>query len=228
MPAFKTGRFRPRYESIPLAGIISAPLIAAADANAAMSRQQAQFLLDFCFAKGNDGPEDGGQGDGGGPSGATMTPVMISFTLSKLVTDDDGQAQVVTVRFEVPLLTIIPISSLAVESVTLSYTLQVTSHTVRRTEPLLPGTDEKPDESVELSARISHEKPEANAPNSRTTSAHSTLAVNIKAGQLPLPTGLTAMLDLYSKAMCPIETTTTKVSQIAGANDVDSTTDTVS
>lgn len=183
-----------QYESIPLAGIIGAPLKAAANANAMMSKQQAEFLMEYCFAKSET---DNGR--------TVYHPIMIEMSLTRGVQGDNGMPKPTTVMFNVPLLTIIPISSLAIESVDLTYRLQITSQTTRSQEASLSSTQRmKEEDTVELSGRISGDK---SASSSRKSSAKmdSTLEIDIKARQLPLPVGITSMLDLYSRAMHPVD-----------------------
>ncbi len=183
-----------QYESIPLAGIIGAPLKAAANANAMMSKQQAEFLMEYCFAKSESG------------NGRTVYhPVMVEMSLTRAIPDGDESPREATVVFSVPLLTIIPISSLAIESIDLTYKLQITSQTTKSQEASLSSTQRMDaEDKVELSGRIGGDRSLSSTRKSSAT-MDSTLEIDIKARQLPLPVGVTSMLDLYSRAMHPVE-----------------------
>lgn len=188
----KRGKYQ--YESIPLAGIIGAPLKAAANANAMMSKQQAEFLMEYCFAKTETDKNK-----------TVYHPVMVEMSLTRGIQGESGAPEPTTITFNVPLLTIIPISSLAIESVDLTYRLQITSQTTKSQEAKLSNSRQlKEEDTVALSGRISGD---ASSSSSRKTSAKmdSTLEIDIKARQLPLPVGITSMIDLYSRAMHPVD-----------------------
>lgn len=202
MTQHRTSKFRPRGTAdANIDSLISAPLIAASNANSAMAREQAKFLMEFCFQKNDD----------------SYTPVMVVMHLHQSVIepgesrDDSHSIRRITSTFEVPLMTMIPLSSLAVETVDLEFDLEVSSQTQSDDEDSdqknltskLHGTGS----GVKLKGKISYDSKEA---INRTSSDQyksknsSKLKVNVHAGQLPLPVGVNMMIDLYSKSIHPI------------------------
>ena len=198
MKNFKTSRLDPaRYSGVDIAGIIGAPLIAAAHANSMMAREQIKFLMDFCFTK----------------KGEVYEPVMIRMSMTRAVVnppEKEGDAHSIrriAATFELPLLTVIPINSLGLENVQVDFDLEVTSHISRDTESQtqVPGNSTGPPrKEVRLMGKISSQDKDtakAHYDNSSTSS----LKVSLKSGPLPLPLGLTSILDIYTKNLQPVE-----------------------
>ncbi len=202
MTKHRTRKFRPEGVSHPdVESLISAPLIAASNANSAMAREQARFLMDFCFQKDGD----------------SYKPVMIEmhFHQSALEpgdTDDDQTHRIrrVNTTFEIPLMTIIPISSLAVETVDLEFDLEISSQyqhddkssSKKDSKSQLQGSGSE----TKLKGKISYDSKEnadQSSSNQYRSRNSSKLKVNLHAGQLPLPVGVNMMIDLYSKSIHP-------------------------
>lgn len=208
----KTRRFRPNdTKGVDIESIISAPLIAASVANSMMARDQAKFIMDFCFTKDGD----------------SYQPVMIELSITNSVIDPEERENGVVVkpqgikqistRFHLPLLTIIPISSLAVDSVSLQFELELVSQeqveeSYSKAFNLLGAPKEK---KVQLKGKVSYDSKERNEStghkNSQTQNS-SSIKVNVNASQLPLPVGMSTILDMYAKSIHPIPEPTTNQS----------------
>lgn len=184
--------------------VISAPLVAASQANSMMLRDQARFLMDFCF----DTTEEKNESDE--VVGLTHTPRMINMVLKRMVIDPDqdaGQAdayKTVEMTFSVPVLTLIPINSIAVDEVNIEFDMEITSQSSESSE----GGDgpglKKEKAKTELKGKISYDSKEGGKKSTKRQNS-SKLKVNVHAKTLPLPVGITAMLDMYSKAIHPVE-----------------------
>lgn len=200
---FNTKRLDPsEYSGLDIEGIISAPLIAGAHANSMMAKEQVQFLMDFCFAKNGD----------------TYVPVMIRMSMTKGVLtppenkNDKPTIERITTTFELPLLTIIPINSLAVKSMQLDFDLEVisqfsTDKTKNHNISQL-GNPNQNQKGVKLVGRISSRNTvsaDTSMKQHYMNKSTSSLKVNIKSGQLPLSIGLTSILNAYSKNIQPVE-----------------------
>ncbi len=202
MTKFQTTRFNPNTESaVDVESLLSAPLIAASNANSAMSREQIKFLMDFCFQKKGD----------------TYIPVMIEMHLHQSVLEADQDSKSgATIRrlkttFQVPMMTMIPINSLAVETVDVEFNLEISSqHQVEDDD-----TDKKDKSSsfggsakkTKLKGKISYDSKESmnSSHSDKYQSKNSAnLKVNIHAGQLPLPVGVHQLIDVFSKSIHPI------------------------
>lgn len=200
MISLKTKAFNPdTYRNLDIEEIISAPLTSASAANGMMAREQVRFLMDFCFSK----------------EGENYRPVMIKMAIVKGVIQPEEKENEVGIRkittyFYLPLLTIIPINSLAVETVSVDFEIEITSQTEKninlegvKLEDLLT-TPPKP----RLLGKISYDSKERSGQPDKyqnRSSNSSSLKVNIKAGQLPLPLGVTTLLELYTKSIGPSE-----------------------
>lgn len=201
MAALKTQAFNPEtFRNLNIEEIISAPLIAASSANGSMAREQVRFLMDFCFTKEGD----------------NYTPVMIKMAMVNGVVEPEKEkkreisVRQITTSFYLPLLTIIPISSLAIENVLVDFEIELTSQTTKNNSfegtqgNLLTAPTAKP----RLLGKISYDSKERSNQTSKSQSRNtnsSGLKVNIKAGQLPLPLGVTTLLNLYTKSISPYE-----------------------
>lgn len=186
---------KPNFSSeLNIESIISAPLIAASKANVAMVTGQTRFLLDYCFL------EDKKNG--------THEPVMITMSLVKGVIDstkkpeDPDYIKVQQLNFSMPLLCLIPLSSIAVDKVTIDFDMEITSVTSYDTEH---GIIEK---RAILNGKISNSNQNISDSNKSQykSQASSKLKVNVNAGPLPLPLGVLTILEMYTKAIQPIPT----------------------
>lgn len=158
-----------------LTDLVSAPLIAAAEANAKISKTQVDFLLECCFTK----------------NGNSYAPKMIQMELTRAVVtpaapgDEDQTAKMVdvTTSFNLPLLTIMPLNSLAVNNVDVNFEMDITHLDIdAQGEPQLLG-------KVINDAEIEGFK----------------MDITIHAGQIPLATGLLTIIDAFSKNVQPIQ-----------------------
>jgi hypothetical protein len=207
MAKFRTKGLDPSdYSGSDIAAIIGAPLVAAAHANAMMAREQIKFLMSFCFTKKGD----------------VYEPVMIRMLITKSVIvppekeGDVHSLRKVTTTFDLPLLTVIPINSLSVQTMEVDFDLEVTSHINIPSSNDSPGNLKSDHKSVKMMGKISSSSNPSENPgdDKYNRSGSSKLKVNIKSGPLPLPVGLTSILDVYAKNIHPVELNPGKSDQI--------------
>lgn len=178
--------------------IIGAPLIAASKANAAMAREQVEFLLKygFIFEEGN------------------YTPRMITMSITRSFMEPQGNEEGgkalenATAIFEIPLITLLPLSSLAVEKITLDFDFEVTSEINESNSGSVDNNGEsKRKPGLRLRGRVGNSGLETKSKgrSQYTKQSKSLFKVSVITGTLPLPTGVKMMLDLYSKALTPKE-----------------------
>ncbi|WCN09842.1 DUF2589 domain-containing protein [Marinomonas mediterranea] len=192
-------RLAKNFTGLPMKALIGAPLKAATDANAMISRAQTQFLLSTCFEKVAENSSD-------------LKPIMVTFKLSRQVLDTSGalQSDPITMDFSIPLMTLIPISSLAIETLKVSFSMEIKSsreftketqedREKRSSNTGIGQTFHSHEFDTELHGTLSSK--------SKTTGnvkSGANYEVTMEAGQLPLPKGVTMMLDIFSKNLTPI------------------------
>ena len=169
-------RYVPKFHAeLNIESVLIAPLVAASKANVMMLSGQARFLLDYCFSLEN----------------GIYKPVMIPMTITKSVIEenDNENFQQTELVFQVPLLCLLPMNSLAVNEIKLNFGMEITS---------LSSYDAKlktnlVERKAVLKGRIS----------SRNKKESTNLNVEITAGPLPLPKGVLSIIDLYTNAIQP-------------------------
>jgi hypothetical protein len=206
------------FTGLPMDSLIGGPLNAAATANAAMALTQTKFMLDTCFniVKGD-----------GKTTADNYTPIMINMSLTRgvmepAVMSPDGTsvttpAKITTLvtAFNLPLLTIIPLNSLAVDTVDIGFEMEVKSSY---------SEDTAQSKSTEIKAETSFEAKIGWGPvsvtvkgsasyDSKDSSTHNThyeksnsakYTVNVHAGQLPLPKGVNIIIEAFAQSISPL------------------------
>ena len=111
-----------------IAELIGAPLAAAASANSQMLKLQTAYLIETCFVKKE---ED------------SYEPVMIEMSITRSAIDnsqrDNPTFKKYSAKFKVPLLTLIPINTLAVDNIDINFSLEIISQTEVTSEQSLKG-----------------------------------------------------------------------------------------
>lgn len=150
--------------------LISAPLRAVSKANMLMLSGQTKFVLNNCF----DVSEEG-----------LYRPKMVNMTIQR------GNSEELT--FQVPLLSLLPLNSLAVEQVKLNFSLDITSTS---NYEFRQGEEDAMTRKSALNGRF--------VKNSKDSQRHSThMDINIDAKSIPIPNGMKTLIDLYSKVILP-------------------------
>jgi len=208
-----------QFQGLPMNSLIGGPLNAAAKANAAMALTQTKFMLDTCFTKTEIKPATT-------PVSYNYKPIMIKMVLTRGVVQPQeapkgGGAipppiiKPMETKFDLPLLTIIPLNSLGVDNVDITFEMEVKSSF---------SEDQSEKKENEIKAAASFEMKIGWGPVSATikgsasydhkdSSTHSThyqksnsakYTVNVHAGQLPLPKGVNTIIEAYSKSLQPL------------------------
>ncbi len=194
-----------QFSGLPVKSLISAPLLAGAEANSKMAITQTQFLLSTCFNVTGDGDTK------------NYDPIMINMTLTRSVVKADGSAGTpVTTRFDLPLLTIMPLNSLAVDDVNVKFEMEVKSsfsndkETSTESESAAEGSFSAKVGygcfSAEVSGSVSASSKSASSEKSHYEKSNSArYEINAHAGQLPLPEGVTTIIQAFSQCIAPIQ-----------------------
>ena len=228
-----------QFSGLPMDSLIGGPLNAAATANAAMGMNQVSFMLNTCFNKKAIEDSAGVPLD---PKEWNYNPIMINMSLSRQVitpvstsagkayavhvaamstagtpitmAEPKADIQTVTTAFNLPLLTIIPLNSLAVQTVDIGFEMEVKSSY---------GEDHSNESSKSMAAEVSFEakvdygifsasvKGSASTKSEDKTSESShyeksnsaKYTVGVKAAQIPLPGGVKTIIDAFTAAITP-------------------------
>ena len=196
MADLKNQKLKPKTNTeLSIDSLISSPLIAASKANAEMMLGQTQFILRNCFIK-KEGKTN------------SYDPIMIQMSLSQSIIDnnklpsDEDYMTIKKINFEVPLLCLIPINSLAIDKITVDFVMEVTSTSSwKLTDEDIEKTGKKVNKKqAQLNGKI---KGGLNGESQYSEDSSSKLKVHINASPLPLPLGLLTILELYSKNISP-------------------------
>ncbi len=203
-----------QFSGLPMDSLIGGPLNAATKANAAMAMTQTMFMLNTCFQKDGEGAD------------ANYKPIMINMTLTRGVltpgtTDDSGSTSGTSIQsfdtaFNLPLLTIVPLNSLAVETVDIGFEMQVnSSYSEDKSEEhkstLAASADWEVKAgwgpvSVSVRGSVSYDKSDTSSFSSHYQKSNSAkYTVNVHAGQLPLPTGVTTIIQAFASSIEPVK-----------------------
>ena len=223
-----------QFQGLPMDSLIGGPLNAAAKANAAMALTQTTFMLDTCFSKTEISPAKPATGtDPAVPAVYNYSPIMIKMSLTRGVItppplDADGNpekdangkvigttVQPVETKFDLPLITIIPLNSLAVDNVDITFDMEVKSSygeeqsQESRTKVAAEASFEAKIGYGPFSATVkgsaSYDKEDKSSSNSHYEKSNSAkYHVAVHAAQLPMPKGVNIIIEAFSKAIEPV------------------------
>jgi hypothetical protein len=200
------------FTGLPMKSLIGGPLQAAANANAQMALTQLNFMIETCFHKA---PIKGVKDE------FNYTPVMVQLVVTRPIIEEGakpaGTIQTKTAKstIDIPFLTLIPLNSLAVDNVTVDFTMEVQSSYSKDTSK---KTQAKTAESGSFSAKIDYLFVEAEIKGSVSHSTSTTTSndshykksnsatynVSVHAGQLPLPPGVPVIIQALTSNITPI------------------------
>lgn len=210
-----------QFSGLPMDSLIGGPLNAAAKANAAMALTQTKFMLDTCFKKSVLTAATSTT-----PAVYNYEPIMIKMTLKRGVIQPQNPGpngvvpapiiQEVTTEFDLPLLTIIPINSLAVETVDITFEMEVKSsysdEQTAKTENHVQTSGSFEAKagwgpiSVKIKGSASYDHKDSSTHSTHYQKSNSAkYTVNVHAGQLPVPKGVNTIIEAYTKAIQPLQ-----------------------
>jgi len=204
-----------QFTGLPMSDLIGGPLLAAAQANSMMAATQTKFLLDTAFSVTGTTEKD-----------QIYKPVIITMQLTRsvIVQGPPGQGgapgepkiQPVTTTFELPLLTILPLNSLAVDDVDISFSMEVKSSYSEATNQATADSAAAQGTfsgkfglgifSARVSGSVSYEKKSSSSRETHYEKSNSAqYNVKVHAGQLPLPAGVTTIIQAFTNAITPTQ-----------------------
>lgn len=173
-------------QGIAIQQLLAAPFIAAASANSAMARKQITFLMDSCFDHDDDD---------------IYQPKMIIMTMTKNVLlptnnkNDKPKMEQISTKFQLPILTLIPFNSLCVKDISVKFDLEIVSQMSGANSSQKTSKDS---EDIELKGTVSYDSNEKKQDQYQRRNS-SKLSIEMNGGSIPLPVGLTTILELYTK-----------------------------
>jgi len=211
-----------QFTGLPMQDLIGGPLMAAAQANSKMAMTQVKYLMDLAFEETTSGDDisykpimidmvlkrpvieettSGNGGGSGGGGGGDVTGVKMTTAESKI---------------SLPLLTILPLNSLAVETVDINFNMEVkSSYSEDTNESAQSNTNSQGSFkakynaglfSVTVKGSVSHSTSSSQSHDTHYEKSNSAeYTVSVHAGQLPLPPGVTTIITAYTNAIAPIE-----------------------
>ncbi|MES2692613.1 MAG: DUF2589 domain-containing protein [Verrucomicrobiota bacterium] len=206
------------FTGLPMNDLIGGPLMAAAEANNQMAMTQAKYILDTGFSR------EPSESD---PTKFIYRPIMVDMQLKRPViipgTGEDGKPdpsktkimEVETV-VSVPLITILPINSLAVDEVDIQFEMEVKSsygkETSQETKEKLAAESSFEAKfgygpfSATISGSVAYSKESNSASNEKFEKSNSAkYTVHVHASQQPQPAGLRLILEQFAKNIGPYE-----------------------
>lgn len=194
------------FTGLPMGDLIGGPLNAAAKANSAMALTQTQFMLNTCFQK----------------DGENYKPIMIKMSLTRGVVkpgtgpQDPPTMESIETKFDLPILTIVPLNSLAVDNVDIKFEMEVKSsygeETSQEQETTIAAEASWEVKagwgpvSATIKGTASYDSTDKSSFNSHYEKSNSAkYSVNVHAGQLPLPNGVTTIINAFTNAIEPYE-----------------------
>lgn len=200
-----------QFSGLPMEDLIGGPLNAAAKANSAMALTQTRFMIDTCF---NKIPNSNNT--------TNYSPIMIDMILVRGVIapganpGDAPTISQVSTKFSLPLLTIMPLNSLAVETVDIGFEMEVKSsfsETQNRNHESSTSANASFETklgwgplSVSIKGSASYASKDSETHNTHYEKSNSAkYTVNVHAGQLPLPKGVNTIIEAFAQSIQPIE-----------------------
>lgn len=183
------------FRGAAIADLIGLPVVAIVKANDMMARQQVKLLMQNCFS---------GAGD-------VYKPVMVTMSMRRGVIEPGDDNDSVSIRqidtsFQVPLITLLPINSLLIEAVDIKFDMDVHTHheVIEEGDDRLFGdVSSSPTKSYELAGSIKYEPRDKTEGAEVGGSGAAPVSISVSTGKLPLPLGVSTIVQAYSQAIHP-------------------------
>lgn len=176
------------FQALPLAFIVAAPLKAAVDAQAVAAKTTSEFIDSLMT---NDG--------------ADRKPVSVDFsaTLNQSAGVDGSTASVKTVNVSAPLLSMVPIPHLRIDSITTHFKYEISSVQKESSESSKKGSVKigsgkllSPWVSASITGSVS-----SNSSSDSVMNRSGVLEITVNASEAPIPEGLAKILGILTSAI---------------------------
>lgn len=185
-----------QFKGLPMESLIGGPLKAACEANVLMARATSNYINDVGFLQNVDS-------DGNMTPGA---PRMVDFAFERPGTDVEGNPTIEMVKIKVPILAIVPIPNLQVNTVDVTFDMEVKNSMSSTDKMDMAASMEASasvgigpfSASVKITGSISSSKE-----NTRSSDSSAKYHVAVNAQNFGMPEGLARVLDIMSQAAAP-------------------------
>ncbi len=184
--------FEENFKGIPIADLISAPLLASCEAQARICKDIVSFVKSLI-------KEDG-------------TPQTLDFILNRLVANNQGELQKVSSKVKAPILGLVPIPGLLIDDVEIEFSMEVHSTSSNQTQK-----EQKQDHSSkknkkdtldpQLQEWLNEETLQINGnlssinKTNRSTDNSAKYHIKISAKQHQVPEGMARILDMMAHSI---------------------------
>ncbi len=184
---------REQDSELNIESIISAVLVSLSKANTLMLNGQTSAILNLYFTKNNKTASKK-EGD----TYWIYQPKLIHMLLTKYQQVEQEQVKQELV-FEVPLLALAPLNSIAIQKMHLAFNLDITSIT-----SYINNSNSIIERKAQLNGKISRTRPPFLSRKKRKKFTQQSLHIDIQVGSLPLPLGILTLVELYNKNIQPV------------------------
>ncbi|WP_396268090.1 DUF2589 domain-containing protein [Ideonella sp.] len=203
-----------QFSGLPMKSLIGGPLQAAAEAQQSLAMTQTNYILNTGFSRVEKN---------GALVGYKPITAAIEMNGTRPVVDKDGKVTAANsaLTMDFPILTMMPIPSLAVTAVDITFDMEVKSSYTHETEDQSKTKDHAEGSfdakagwgcfSVEVKGAISHDSETSHTDKQSYQKSNSArYHVEVKAEQQPIPDGIKMLLTMFGKnmelAMQPVQT----------------------
>ncbi len=193
------------FSGLPMQDLIGGPLMAASDANMQMGLAQVNFIMATCFYP--DESDD-----------KIMKPRLVTCSLTRAVMDENDpateQPPIVT-KIELPLMALLPLNTLGVTNVDINFTMNVSSsYSNEKSTSLENKIHAEASYETTINYYLAKTSIKGSASIDTTLQQNSkaqyqkqnnaTYTVAVSAGQLPLPPGVSTLIQAFTDNMAPL------------------------
>jgi Protein of unknown function (DUF2589) len=200
-----------QFSGLPMDSLIGGPLQAAAKAQQSLAMTQTQYILNTGFCQATDPTT----------KKVTYTPITATIAMGQtqpvISTDPTSgkatvQAANSSLNIDFPIITMIPIPTLSVSSVDITFDMEVKSSYTHETDAETASKTHEEGSfdakmgwgcfSVEVKGAISHDSSQSNSDKQSYQKSNSAqYHVEVKAEQQPIPDGIKMLLQMFSNNM---------------------------
>lgn len=190
-----------QFQGLDFGQLIAGPLLAACDAQTKLAKATTQFITEIGF----EAPAVDKDGKPTGPSKTRQ----VEFTFKRPVQPANGAIGQEEVGISAPLLAIVPVPALRIETVTVDFNMEVKSSFEQSSKTDYEASLDASFGWGPFSVKI-HGQVAAHQEQTRKSDNSAKYAVHVEAKQAAVPEGLMKILDMLNTACQPSRVATTK------------------
>jgi len=192
-PAGTGGEFFDQLKGVPIDYLIATPLISAARANLALASVMTEFINEIGYVVDKDGK--------------TKTR-LLEFDLTRPVKNNLTQKlDYNTITVKAPLLAVVPLPALLIDSVLVDLTVEILQATHQKTTHNAVTSLTVGGRYGVVTAQFTGGY-SLNQENTRDTNQTAKYRVTVNARQQPLPEGMSKLMDVFASTIQPLESPT--------------------